>query len=138
MKKVSFTIPGPPFGMQRPRFGNGRVYTPKKSNDYEKYVAYEYGRQCDNYRFLDDSPLKLLVVAYFEPPKSVSQKKREQMLRQELKPIKRPDEDNILKIVQDGLQNIAFGEDKVITDGHAIKRYGSDARVEVFISEDLE
>lgn len=60
------------------------------------------------------------------------------MLSGEIKPTKRPDADNILKIVQDGLNGVAYPDDKSITDSRVVKRYGTEERVEVYIGEDLE
>lgn len=130
-------VPGAPVGKQRPRWGNGNTYTPRKTKEYEDYVASEYKRQCDGYRFLTDSPLRMVVTAYFAPPKSTSKKLREKMLSGEIKPTKRPDADNILKIVQDGLNGVAYQDDKSITDSRVVKRYGAEERVEVYIEEDL-
>lgn len=40
---IEFTIPGVPQGKERPRFTqNSATYTPKKTKDYEKLVAWAY------------------------------------------------------------------------------------------------
>ena len=39
MDRVAFTIPGEPIGKGRPRFGNGRTYTPARTRAYEAAIA---------------------------------------------------------------------------------------------------
>ena len=58
--------------------------------------------------------------------------------RSSSKPVKKPDVDNILKIVMDGLNGIAYPDDKQITDAHVKKRYSSEPRVEVVLMEVAE
>lgn len=59
------------------------------------------------------------------------------MLNGELVPMKKPDIDNVIKIVLDGLQGIAFKDDKVIANVYGRKLYSTIPRVEVKIWEDL-
>ncbi|HHD2713896.1 RusA family crossover junction endodeoxyribonuclease [Clostridium perfringens] len=66
---------------------------------------------------------KALIVAYYKIPKSYS-KKRVQAIRDGLeKPIKKPDADNIAKIILDSLNGIAYKDDSQIIELSVIKRY---------------
>ena len=78
------------------------------------------------------------VTAFVEIPTSDTKKKKERKLLGFLKPVKKPDVDNILKIVMDGLNGIAYPDDKQITDAHVKKRYSSEPRVEVVLMEVAE
>ena len=61
-----------------------------------------------------EGEIELVVRAYKKEPKSVSKKKREAMLKGEIRPTKKPDWDNVGKIVADSLNNIAYDDDSQI------------------------
>ena len=100
--KVKFTILGEPAGKGRPRFRSMgpyvKTYTPEKTVTYENLVKLEYRRQCSDFRFEDSAPLDMRITAYYSIPKSASKKKRAQMERFEIRPMKKPDNDNIVNV----------------------------------------
>lgn len=121
---VEFTIPGAPQGKERPRFTkNGYAYTPAKTRDYEKMVAWAYHAEAHGTVF--DGPISASIVAVFPIPHSWSKKKRETAAGGCLLPMVKPDLDNIAKIVLDSLNGIAYKDDAAITDLTVIKRYGT-------------
>ena len=136
-RKVKFIILGEPNGKGRPKFDTRgpyvRAVTPKKTADYEALVKMEYQAQCDGFMFSRDAALGMLVTAYKPIPKSTSKKKRVLMLGDIIRPTKKPDWDNVGKIVCDALNKIAFCDDTQIVDGRVIKRYAEQPRVEVEI-----
>lgn len=124
------TIPGKPFGKQRPRFVSrgkfGKAYTPDETVNYEvmvKMLSIEAG--CEPI----DGAVAIWIVAYFEPPKSVSKKKRETMLCGEIKPTVKPDADNIAKVILDGLSHLF--DDKQVVRLLVEKTYASKSTVTV-------
>ena len=135
---IEFTVYGQPMGKQRPRtVRNGsftRTYTPEKTVSYENLVKLEYDRQCKE-RFGDNEPLSLEIVAYFSIPKSVGKKKKEQMIQNTIRPTKKPDADNIMKIIADSLNGIAYRDDTQIVNATIEKVYAEIPRVEVKISK---
>ena len=137
--KVKFTILGEPAGKGRPRFRSMgpyvKTYTPEKTVTYENLVKLEYRRQCSDFRFEDSAPLDMRITAYYSIPKSASKKKRAQMERFEIRPMKKPDNDNIVKVVQDALTQIAFRDDVQIVDCQLRKFYSENPRVVVTIQE---
>lgn len=137
--KVEFEISGGPVGKGRPRFARAgnyvRTFTPEKTVSYENLVKLMYRTQCRNYRFGDDTPLKMDIVAYYEIPKSASKKKILSMLAGILMPMKKPDFDNIGKVVADSLNSIAYRDDCQIVDGRVRKAYSTHPRVVVTIQE---
>lgn len=140
---VKFTVYGEPKAKGRPRVsvrksGDGektfaRAYTPKQTVIYENQVKLEYENQCGNYRFPDDAMLDIRIFAYYGIPKSTSKKKRELMLAGKIRPTKKPDFDNIAKIICDSLNGIAYQDDKLIVDGMFRKFYSEQPRVEIKI-----
>ena len=107
-------------GKARPRVCRGHAFTPKDTVEYEKLVRTCYKEQDG--RYLEGS-IKALIVAYYKIPKSYS-KKRVQAIRDGLeKPRKKPDADNIGKIILDSLNGIAYKDDSQIIELSVIKRY---------------
>lgn len=127
---IEFTIEGKPQGKQRPRFARGHTYTPKKTKEYEELVAWSAKEVCDS---PIAEPCTIGVGAVFEVPKSYSKVKREACLRGEIVP-KYPDVDNILKIVMDSCNGIAYLDDSQIYSACVNKEYGEKAHVHVIIT----
>ncbi|HBI7100935.1 RusA family crossover junction endodeoxyribonuclease [Clostridium perfringens] len=115
-------------GKARPRICRGHAFTPKDTVQYEKLVRDCYKKQDG--RCLEGS-IKALIIAYYKIPKSYS-KKRVQAIRDGLEePTKKPDIDNIAKIILDSLNGIAYKDDSQIIELRVIKKYTEDAeRVE--------
>lgn len=132
--KVSFTIMGEPCGKGRPRFSNkgSHTYTPAKTSRYENLVKLEYERQC-MHRFADDEQLDMRIYAYYGVPKSDSKKKAAQKLSGIIRPAKKPDMDNVMKIVADSLNGIAYRDDTQIVDSMVRKFYSDRPRVQIII-----
>ena len=133
--KVEFTILGEPQGKGRPRFskvGNYvRTRTPDETVLYENLIRTEYQRQCGSVRFPDNEPLDLRIMAYYTIPASAS-KKRE-MEEKIVRPTKKPDWDNIGKVVADSLNRIAYRDDAQVVDSEVRKFFSTRPRVEVSI-----
>lgn len=133
MNKITFTVPGKPRGKQRPRSSrlSGTMYTPRETLEYEKLVALSYkakgGRMMEGLVAVD-------IVAEFRPPESLSAKKKIELLRVRYAN-KKPDGDNVAKIVMDGLQGVAYKDDKDVVHHSVDKFYGETDRVTVTIWE---
>lgn len=134
---VSFTIPGPPKGKQRPRVVRKgkytRTYTPKQTVEYEKMVQACYEEQVG--RAVLSIPIRAIMVFYFPIPKSESKKRRELLSCEQTFHMKKPDIDNCIKIVTDALNGIAYKDDSAISEVIASKVYGKNPRVEVILEE---
>lgn len=134
MNHVFFTIPGEPKGKQRPRVTRtGHAYTPQETAVYENLVKMEYLNQCEGKKL--NGQLKMTIRAFFSIAASASQKKRNQMLNGEIRPTKKPDVDNITKIVADSLNKIAYDDDSQIVTATTEKIFSENPRVEVMIME---
>lgn len=132
-----FTVQGEPKGKGRPRFipQTGRAITPKDTANYETLVRMEYMAQCQGFKFPDDAMLDMRIIAYYSIPKSASKKNRERMKTRLLRPTKKPDMDNVVKIVADSLNQVAYRDDTQIVDCQCRKFYSDNPRVEVTIQE---
>lgn len=127
----SITIPGKPFGKQRPYVvsaGNfGKTHTPTETVNYEVMIKLlSIKARAEPI----EGAVRMMIVGFFKPPKAISKKKREAMLRNEIVPTTKPDWDNIGKVVSDGLKHLF--DDKVVATSTVKKRYAEQARVEIY------
>ena len=133
MKQIVFTIKGEPKGKGRPRHTkNGHVYTPEETKRYEQLVGLSYRNSAKGYRFT--SPVNVTIWAYQKPPKK-SKKMVEDMLDGRILPTKKPDVDNIAKIILDGLNNVAWDDDTQVVELMVVKRYSQEPLVAVMVKE---
>lgn len=134
---IRFTIPGQPFGKQRPRFSRAgqyvKIYTPDNTVTYENFVRVMYQQVANGRMFADDAMLDVRIIAYYNIPKSVSKKKRKAMLEHRIRPAKKPDWDNIGKVICDSLNTVAYHDDSSVVDAQVRKFYSENPRVEVTI-----
>ena len=135
--RIEFTIPGEPKGKGRPRFTkSGHTYTPKSTAEYETAVKAAYyeavGASC---RFEAEIPLCMYITAYCGIPKSAGKKKRADMMSQLILPTKKPDADNIVKVIADALNRVAYHDDAQIVRLKYRKVYDETPRVNVVIEK---
>lgn len=140
MKKY-FVLWGEPTGKGRPRFmraGCGvRTYTPEKTANYETLIKLQYMHECERYMFPDKAMIKMAIKAYYQIPKSASKKSKKKMEDGITRPTKKPDCDNVMKIVADSLNGIAYRDDSQIVECVINKYYSEAPRIEVEI-ENIE
>ena len=136
MNKVKFTVLGEPKGKGRPRFTKiGRAFTPKQTVNYETLIRIEYGLQTKGFRFSDNAMLNMIILAYYPISKSGSKKLIEKKRNNVIRPTIKPDMDNIVKIVADALNKIAYYDDTQIVDCQVSKFFSDNPRIEIEIKE---
>ena len=130
---MRFEVLGEVIGKGRPRFTrSGRTYTPKKTLDYEREIKIAY---TSKYTYLSKRSLRIKICAYLEVTKSHSKVKKQKMLANELQCTKKPDADNIVKVVLDALNKVAYQDDTQVVELVAIKRWSNESRLKVIIEE---
>lgn len=132
-KKRLLTVYTEPVPKGRPRFTRqGHAYTPKKTAEYEKLIA-----DCWRMSFMDlfTGTLKVRITFYMPIPKSMTKADKVAAIAKELCPAKKPDIDNLIKTVLDGLNEVAFWDDRQIVSIYANKYYSTEPRVEIEITE---
>jgi len=132
MKKhtQSFTIPGKPGAKGRPRFAKGRAYTDTKTANYEALVGW-YARDAGVQKI--SGAVGIVVSGYWGCPKH---KERKGVPYTGGWKTSRPDGDNLLKAVLDGLNGIAYEDDAQAVDSRVRTLFaaqGEEPRVEVWI-----
>ena len=125
--EITFIIPGKPVAKGRPRFSTAgkfvKTYTPEQTARYENLVKLMYQERANGRRFEDDEMISVVIEAHFEIPSSTSKKKKEAMLKDELRPITKCDLDNIMKIICDALNGVAYRDDSRIVAALLVKKY---------------
>ncbi len=137
MNSIEFTIPGAPQGKARPKVtrnkysGKSLTYTPDKTVAYEELTRSRYQDAANGFKFSDDAQVCVLITARYPIPKSKSKRIKAAMLAGQIKPTKKPDWDNIGKIVCDALNGIAYEDDSQIVLGQVAKVYSANPRTDV-------
>lgn len=135
---IYFKVDGEPVGKGRPKFSRRgdyvHTYTPKKTTDYEEKIKFAFlSSNCERMPVYEKGiPLKVEMTIAFPIPKSFSKKKAELARLRLIAPTKKPDIDNVVKML-DALNGLAFYDDSQITTIKAEKIYSEQPYLEVKI-----
>ena len=133
-----FEVKCNPVGKGRPRFARHKnfvkVYTPQKTAEFENIVRNQATILFKN-QPLFETPIQVNLIAYFPIPKSFNKRQKQQALNNEIFPTKKPDIDNIVKVVLDSMNKFAFKDDNQITKLDVEKRYSLDDKIFIKIEE---
>lgn len=143
-KRVTLIIPGEPIGWGRPtpvaRLNAAgepfvMMVTQEQTRVAKAAVRAAFKRKYPGHRAWT-GPVLLRFTAVFETPRSFNKALREAAARGVLYATKKPDKDNIEKLIKDALNGLVYVDDQQVMGG-GLKRYGSPARVEISL-ESLE
>lgn len=131
-----FEVPGKITGKGRPRVNTATAiaYTPTKTKEYEELVKQYFIIKNRCAKPLEGR-LAVTIKAYFGIPKNTSKKQKEEMLNNNISPVKKPDIDNIAKIILDALNRLAFNDDNQIIKLSIEKVYSEEEKVYVKIEQ---
>lgn len=144
MAMVHFSVRGVPVAKERPRTrivqGRGRafakIYTPAKTKNYERLVRYEARlamRAAGLRQFL--GPVIVNLSFDFPIPPSYPAKLRAECLAGTAFHTKRPDIENLEKIILDAMNDCVFHDDAQVVESHCRKRFAADPKVSVHVEE---
>ena len=129
-----FEVPGKITGKGRPRVNTQTAiaYTPSKTKDYEELIKQYF---IIKYRGIEplEGRICVSVKAFVSVPKNASKKEKVEMLAGNISPTKKPDIDNIAKIVLDALNKLAFKDDNQVTKLNVEKVYSEDEKIYIKI-----
>ena len=132
---MRFIVYGEPCGKGRPRFTReGTPYTPSKTLSFEKLIQTEYMIQVREKPFPRGICLKIVIDAYMSYPRNIVKWKIPLIFQNLIRPTKKPDWDNIGKIVADALNGVAYHDDSQIVTGIVNKYYSNEPRTEIEIT----
>lgn len=134
---IKLVVPGNPKGKGRPRFSKWGAYTDKATKEYESRVKdiFEVSGQQG---YMDKEPLFVQIKAFYNIPESYTKKRKKAIMDCLELPTKKPDADNIAKIILDALNGLAYEDDTQVITLNVIKLYDRDnkgPRVEVSIQK---
>lgn len=134
--KYEFEVIGEVVGKERPRVNmyTGSVYTPNKTKDYEFLIQQYFKMKYPNHQTLEGR-LSIQIIAYLKIPKSTSNKKTQEMLENKISPTKKPDIDNIAKVVLDAMNKFVFKDDNQVSKISVEKRYENEEKVWILVEE---
>ena len=139
MIQIFFTVPQVS-GKGRPRFARQgtfvKTYTDAKTLTYEKSIQ-TYAKQAMG----STSPLIGAVAAYLHIgipiPPSYSKTRQIACIEGVERPTKKPDIDNIVKAVLDGMNGIVYLDDKQVVDLHLTKVYSETEGIDILIKGEI-
>lgn len=133
---IDFTVPGQPQGKGRARIGKvgafARMFTPAKTVAYEGLIAHA-AHQAMAGRPLLEGTVSVSMHIDCQIPSSWSAKKRAQALVGSVYPTTKPDADNVIKAIYDGLNGVLWHDDAQVVEGHQLKRYSATPGVRVVV-----
>lgn len=135
--RYSFFIPGPPQAKQRARSTRrGITYTPKETVNYEVLTKQMFAAEFPDFvMFGPKVAVRLCVSVFFPIPQSASKKLYAKMEAGTIRPTKRPDWDNLGKIVSDALNQILYHDDCQVCSATVLKFYSERPGVRVDFEE---
>ena len=131
-----FEVPGKIIGKGRPRLNSytGQVYTPTRTKDYENLIIQYFMLKYPRFKPFEGR-VSVEITANFEVPKSTKKSDKALMLENKINPLKKPDIDNIVKIILDAMNECAFKDDTQITKLTVEKKYANEESIYVKIEE---
>lgn len=121
-------IPGVPVAKGRPKFRAAgsyvTTYTPQKTKAAETAISAAWRKAYGHLEPMTGA-LELSVVAYMPIPKSFTQKRRKQINASGEWHLVKPDADNILKLVSDALNGVAYADDNRLCVSAPVKVYAA-------------
>lgn len=141
MRAVTFHVPGKPQGKARARTfrnkhtGRSMSMTPEQTVLYENFIKDRFLQVGAGFYLERGRPVTLRIVARFLPPKSASKKRQADMLEGNELPLKKPDIDNIVKVVADALNGAAYHDDTQVVFVAAKKAYSAVEGLDITVEE---
>lgn len=135
---INFIVLGEPQGKERPRvvLGGKHTYTPKKTADYTNRVIWAALDEMSAARLkVSEKAIELDVTAYKSISPSWSKKNKERARNGFYPTFRKPDLDNIIKLIKDALNGICYADDKQVIRITADWRYSNSPRIEVCVRE---
>lgn len=131
----SFEINEKPIGKERPRVNTktGKVYTPTKTSNFEDKVKWAFKSKYNIETEPSTNEFSVKLVFEFEPAKSLSNKKKENLYGKGYN--HKPDIDNLSKSILDSLNGIVYKDDAQVTILLAVKEYATENKILVEMEE---
>ncbi len=132
---ISFVVPGKVIGKGRPHFvrKTGVAITPQQTRSYESLIR-DLALPLMAGKKPWEGCVRACITGYYKVPKSWSKLKAADAMSQVIPP-KKPDVDNVVKIVLDALNRVVYLDDTQVTRCFVEKIWADEDRLEVFLEE---
>lgn len=136
---MRFIVEGKPQGKARARtFYNARVgkmqsITPEQTKSYEDLIRWSY--KAAGGQYMGEKVLQVHIQAFYPIPKAFNKSQKKAASSEELRPTTKPDCDNIIKVVLDALNGVAYYDDKQVVCVSCNKYYGESGYLHITIEE---
>jgi len=108
-----------------------RMFTPAKTRRFEDRVRAVAVRDWRDPPLARETPIVLVATFWLPVPRSWSRKRQSAAVEGLLLPTSKPDLDNLVKAISDGMNGVVYQDDSAIVETRNAKRYSADPRVEV-------
>lgn len=136
---VKFNIPGAPVGKGRPKVSTmggkfSRMYTPAKTANYESMVALAASQAMEGKPPMIGA-VHVDMAIQMPIPQSWSKKKQLAAHEGRILPTKKPDVDNVIKAVFDGMNGVIWNDDVQAVSVFVRKTYDTTPGVRVSVND---
>jgi Holliday junction resolvase RusA-like endonuclease len=137
-RSFEITVPGEPRGAGRPRFGRGRdgnprAYTAKADREYAALIAAAW--RDDGCPYIASGAWTCELTAYMERPRDHRKADGSLSARGERSPHpgRKPDADNILKVIDALVAVAAVPDDRLLIEAHVAKRWAEEGEARLVV-----
>jgi Holliday junction resolvase RusA-like endonuclease len=131
--RIEFSVPGYALPWKRQgASGKFRWSDSRKMADHKHLIVIAARRAYGGRKPLT-GPVRLSVAIFRAMPKAFSRKKRAEAISGLLRPDKRPDGSNQLKLIEDALNGVVWNDDAQVVDLQVSKFYAEEERTEIWI-----
>lgn len=136
---ITFIVEGKPQAKARARTvrnkytGKVHSYTPDGTSSYEDLIRWSF--KAAGGKYMGDKLIEASIQAFYPIPKSCTKKNRLAIMQDEIRPQTKPDCDNIIKIVLDALNGVAYYDDKQVICVSCNKYYGETGYLKITLKE---
>ncbi|WP_170607793.1 RusA family crossover junction endodeoxyribonuclease [Ruegeria arenilitoris] len=136
MLYLRFEIPGSPRGKGRPRFSRatGRAFNDTATRNYESEIRGHTYEAMDKFPPCE-GPVEIMIDAVMPIPNSWPKWKQEAARIGSWRAVGTPDLDQIIKASLDGMNTVAYRDDRQVACIRANQRYGERPRLEIEVRE---
>ena len=126
---LTFEVPGEPRGKGRPRVTKNGTYTDSETKAYEDKIVVYYRKAFGGFRWPEGAYIRVKVIAHYPIPKKATKNALAAMQAGGIFPTRKPDIDNVLKIVLDALNGVAYKDDSRVVCVEAQKVYSHTPKI---------